>query len=306
VLISQTVPTFFMEVLGISSGTVKARAVARVGGGTTCFFTLNPTASNTLSVSNGVSVSSSCGIMVDSSSSTALTATGGATLTAPYIGVVGRYTVNNGATVNPTPTVGVSPVSDPLASLARPGVGNCDHTSLVIGGGVTTSLNPGTYCKGITIGNGSTVTFNPGTYVIKGGGMWINGGSHVTGNGVTFYNSYATGYTYAPFTFDNGTTETLAAPTAGSYAGILLYQDPTVVSSLRNVFAGGTSANLTGALYFPTTGLDFSNGTSAAYTIIVADNVNFTGGVKLNNNYTSLPGGSPIKGSAALSEKTSI
>jgi hypothetical protein len=35
----------------------------------------------------------------------------------------------------------------------------------------------------------------------------------------------------------------------------------------------------------------------------VADNVTFTGGATLNNNYSSLPGGtSPIKGNAALSE----
>ena len=143
---------------------------------------------------------------------------------------------------------------------------------------------------------------NPGLYVLKGSGFNINGGAHVTGTGVTFYNSYATGYAYQPFVFDNGTTVTLTAPTTGTYAGILLYQDPTVVSASRNSFAGGASLNLTGTLYFPTTGLTFSNGANAAYTIIVADNVNFTGGVTLNNNYSSLPGGSPIKGSAALSE----
>jgi hypothetical protein len=118
-----------------------------------------------------------------------------------------------------------------------------------------------------------------------------------------FYDTYATGYSYAPFTFNNGSTVTLTAPTTGTYAGILLYQDPTVVSSLMNNLAGGASLNLTGTLLFPTTGLDISNGVNAAYTIIVADNVNFTGGVKLNNNYSSLPGGtSPIKGSPTLSE----
>lgn len=76
-----------------------------------------------------------------------------------------------------------------------------------------------------------------------------------------------------------------------------------MVSAAVNNFAGGASLTLTGTLYFPTTGVDFSNGASAAYTIIVADNVTFTGGATLNNNYSSLPGGtSPIKGNAALSE----
>ena len=124
----------------------------------------------------------------------------------------------------------------------------------------------------------------------------------MTGTGVMFYNTTATGYTFQPFTFANGSTETLSAPTTGTYAGILLFQDPTVVSSAVSSFAGGTNANLTGTLYLPKAGLSFSNGASAAYTIIVADSVVFTGGVTLNNNYSSLPGGSPIKGNAALSE----
>ena len=118
-----------------------------------------------------------------------------------------------------------------------------------------------------------------------------------------FYNTYASGYAYGPINFANGTTETFTAPTTGTYAGMLFFQDPTVVGGAASSFAGGTSANLAGTLYFPTTALSFSNGASAAYTIIVADSVSFTGGVTLNNNYSSLPGGtSPIKGGQALSE----
>jgi hypothetical protein len=303
VLISQSVPTFFMQVLGFSSVTIQVRSVAHQGGGgTTCFYALDPSMSSALSVSNGVTATFACGVMIDSSSTTALNVTGGSHLNAPYIGVTGNYTVNNGSSISPAPAVGVSPVSNPLSALPKPAVGACTFTGTVIGGGVTTTLGPGTYCKGLTIGNGATVTLNAGMYVFEGGGFNINGGAHVTGTGVTFYNSYAAGSAYQPFTFNNGTTITLTAPTTGSYAGILLYQDPTVVSSAVNTFAGGASLNLTGTLYFPTTGISISNGVNAAYTIIVADNITFTGGVTLNNNYSSLPGGSPIKGSIGFSE----
>jgi hypothetical protein len=302
VLISQSVPTFFMQMLGFYSGMVQVRAVARVGGGTNCFYVLNPTMASALSVSGGVTVQFACGVQVNSTSNTALTVTGGSHVTAPYIAVAGKYTVNGGSTMSPAPAQGASPLSDPMASLPRPTVGNCDYTSVSIGNGNTTTLNPGTYCKGISLAGGSTVTFNPGTYVIKGGGLTISNGSHVTGNGVTFYNSYAAGYTYAPFTFNGGTTVTLTAPTTGSYAGILLFQDPTVVSALRNTFSNGTTSTLTGTLYFPTTGLDYSGGATAAYTIIVADNVTFSGGTTVNSNYSSLPGGSPVKGNTILSE----
>ncbi|HUB77367.1 MAG TPA: pilus assembly protein TadG-related protein [Bryobacteraceae bacterium] len=305
VIITQTVPTFFMEIMGFSSGTVRARAVAQTvgGGATSCFYALDPTMSNAFSVSNGVNVSSSCGIMIDSNSNTALTATGGAHLSAPSISVVGRYTVNNGATISPNPTTGVASVSNPFSSLPTPSVGSCNYTNYTAGGGQTVTLNPGVYCGGINIANGVTATFNAGTYILKGGGFTLGGGARVSGSGVMFYNTYAAGYSYGPINFANGTTETFVAPTSGTYAGILFFQDPAVSGGTASSFAGGTNANLTGTLYFPTTSLSFSNGASAAYTVIVADSVSFTGGVTLNNNYTSLPGGvSPIKGGQALSE----
>jgi hypothetical protein len=59
---------------------------------------------------------------------------------------------------------------------------------------------------------------------------------------------------------------------------------------------------MNGTLYFPTTALTFMGGSASAYTIIVADTVNFSGGATLNNNYSALPGGSPVKGGATLSE----
>jgi hypothetical protein len=305
VIISQTVPTFFMRVLGFSSGKVRARAVAQTvgGGASSCFYTLDPTMSNAFSVSNGVSVSSSCGIVIDSNSSTALTATGGAHLSAPSISLVGRYTMSNGATISPAPTTGIAAVSNPFVSLPTPSVGSCNNTGYTAGGGATVTLNPGVYCNGINIANNVTATFNPGTYILKGGGFTLGGGARVTGSGVTFYNTYGGGYSYGAINFANGTNETFSAPTSGTYAGMLFFQDPTVINGAASSFAGGTNANLTGALYFPTTSLSFSNGASAAYTIIVADSVSFTGGVTINNNYASLPGGvSPIKGGQALSE----
>ncbi len=304
VLIYQKVPTFFMQVLGFSSGNARARAVAHVGGGgSTCFFALDPSMSNALSVANGVSVTSSCGIMVNSNSATAITATGGATLSAPTISVVGKYTISNGATISPLPTQGATAASNPFASLPAPSVGSgCDHTNYTVGGNTTITLSPGIYCGGLSTTNGAKVTLNPGTYIMKGGGVQFTGGSTVTGTGVMFYNTYAAGYPYGAILLNNGTTVTLTASTTGTYAGILMFQNPTLVGGAASGFSGGCIAKLTGALYFPTTALAYSNGASAPYTIIVADSVTFTGGVKINSDYASLPGGSPIKGSVALSE----
>ncbi|MGA7234203.1 MAG: hypothetical protein WBY44_00890, partial [Bryobacteraceae bacterium] len=57
-----------------------------------------------------------------------------------------------------------------------------------------------------------------------------------------------------------------------------------------------------GALYFPTSALSYSGGAASDYTIIVAKTVSFSGGTTLNSDYSSLPGGSPVKGNAVMSE----
>jgi hypothetical protein len=302
VLISQNVPTFFMEMIGISSGTVRARAVALLGSGTSCFYVLDPAASAAFSVSGGVTVTVNCGIMVDSSSATAVSVTNGSKLTATYIDVAGKDTVSGGSSISPAPLTGATPSGDPLSYLAKPSVGACTYTNKSVGNGATTTLAPGTYCGGISIGGGSTVTFNPGTYILKGGGLSLSNGSTITGSGVTFFNTAATGYSYGPVTLAGGTTVTLSAPTTGSLAGILFFQDSSVGAAAASSISNGASAALNGTLYFPTTALTFSGGSSSAYTIIVADTVNFSNGATLNNNYSSLPGGSPVKGGATLSE----
>ena len=85
---------------------------------------------------------------------------------------------------------------------------------------------------------------------------------------------------------------------------MLFFQDRTIVSAAMNQFVGGINMSLSGTLYFPTTPVTFSNGSSSSspYSIIVAKTVAFTGGTKLNNDYSSLPGGNPIKGNGLLSE----
>src|ERR1039457_250336 len=113
VLISQNVPTFFMELIGISSGTVQARAVARLGSGTSCFYALDPAASGAFSVSGGVTVQINCGVMVDSSSTTAMSVSGGSHVTATYFDVTGNATGYGGARKRAGPFTGGTGASGP-------------------------------------------------------------------------------------------------------------------------------------------------------------------------------------------------
>ena len=101
---------------------------------------------------------------------------------------------------------------------------------------------------------------------------------------------------------NNNVTVNLSAPTTGgvnSLEGILFFQDASIAAgSGASSFAGGTYITLSGALYFPTTQLSYSNGINAAYTILVANTIIFAGGATMNNNYTSLADGSPIQASS--------
>lgn len=302
VVISQSVPTFFMGLLGFASGTVQARAVARLGSGTNCLYTLDPSAPSAFSASGGATVTFNCGVVVDSSSSTALSVSGGARITANSVGVAGKASISGGATVSPSPVQGVTAQSDPFSYLSKPTVGACNDTNTSVSGGATATLNPGVYCRGISISGGSRVTFTAGTYILKGGGLSVSGGSSISGNGLTFFNTSASGYSYQPVSISGGSSINLSAPTTGSLAGILFFQDPSVGSAAQSSISGGADAIMNGAFYFPSTGLAYSGGTGGQYTIIVARTVSFSGGSTLNSDYSSLPAGSPVKGGATLSE----
>jgi hypothetical protein len=326
VLIVQAEPTYFLRVLGNSSIKVGTRAVSGIMNATGCLYALDASAAKAFTASNGANVNSSCGIFVNSSSSDAFDIVGGATVKTTGVGVVGGASINNGGSVQNMSggalilSLSIAPTGDPLAHINTPTVASCTFTGAQNLNSYTAQqsppysgryvINPGVYCGGINVSNGTTVTFNPGTYVLAGGGMsLLNGGGTASGTNVTFYltTGAQAGYSgansaYAGITIANGVTVNLSAPTTGginSLEGILFFQDRSVpIGSATSVFAGGANSTLSGALYFPTTALNYSNGSNGAYTILVANTLTFTGGATMNNNYTSLADGSPIQSSS--------
>ena len=314
VLVTSEQRNYFMTVLGRQKTTVTARAVATlVGAGGPapgCIYTLGPPG-----LGVGVDVvgtptlqATTCGIEDNGNFTTS-----GAKLNvnAGTIGVVGLDTNNGGGTVtcsvNPSqcPVNGIPAVGDPLSYLnSNPPCTSCN------GGGKldvkgTQTVSPGTYSS-ITVNAGANATFSPGTYIIDGNkGLTINGGATVTGTGVTFY---LTGS--ANVTINGGTgsapTVQFSAPNSGTYAGVLFWQAPGDTSVAK--IDGSSTSYYQGGLYFPSAELDFGGtsftNASAAYTLIVADNlkINGTATVQLNSNYSSLPGGVSIVQNARLVE----
>ncbi len=305
-IVTKPEQTYFLRVLGYNSVAIMGRAVAHTGAHD-CIYVMDPSANNALVTSGGSNLSSGCGIVVNSSSTSGLVASGGACISAAAIGV-NASSESQAACVSPAATFNVPRVSDPLAYLTEPTPGTCTP-STTSGHGYTATngatISQGTYCGGITVQGGATLNLNGGLYILDGGGLTVSGGSNIIGNGVTFYNTGTSSLQYKPITVSGGSTTSLTAPTTGNYAGILFFEDrglSTNNNNQKNAISGASGAQFTGALYFLNSELDFTGGSNAAYTVIVADILNITGGTTVNSNYSTLGGASPARETAALGE----
>jgi len=283
VQVSAVQPTFFMRIFGVNSVTVSTVAVALSSSATNCIYGLN-TVGTALSNSGTVNAPT-CGI-VDNAN---LLNTN--SVTAALVAVHGTA---SGAATSPAATTGTVQAGDPLFRLAAPRTrGGCTPNPNIAGARNQT-IFANTYC-GITIGGSGNVTLSPGTYAVTGGGgITFSGTGTITGNGVTIYMGAGGG----PVNINNapGSSRTLqlTAPTAGALAGILFFQDRGNAQT-ASIDGKGTS-RLQGALYFPDATLNLANtGTLANYTLAVAKSLSFTGTVNFGSNFSSLPGGSPIK-----------
>jgi Flp pilus assembly protein TadG len=176
----------------------------------------------------------------------------------------------------------------------------CGAVDIVGNSAVT--LQPGKYFGGIKITGNATVTFSPGTYILAGGALTVTGNSTLKGTGVTFYDTSATGYSYAPIDLTGNETASLSAPTSGTFESFLFFQDPSVaVGSAGATIVGNSSSTFDGIVYFPTTTLTYvGNSSGSGYTILVAYDITITGNSSftIGNNYSSLADGAPIKSSA--------
>jgi hypothetical protein len=84
--------------------------------------------------------------------------------------------------------------------------------------------------------------------------------------------------------------------------GILFFQDRSIAGP-SNVISGGSSLDLHGALYFPTSHLDFSGSSSgtASCALVVASTITFSGSSTLGAGCSDFANGTPIK-TVALAE----
>jgi hypothetical protein len=281
------------------SGASATAAIVSTGTPSGCIYVLNTTASRAMQVA-GSTVTTTCGVFVNSNATDALETEGNPSsgsyyISASSISIVGHYQNNGQGSFNPTPLVGQTAVTDPLASLQAPSVGACAHTNYNWSQGVTTVL-PGVYCGGINI-SGGTVIFTAGEYIMNGGGLSINSANTtVTGSGVSFYNTATSGYSYGTLTISGQPSVTFSAPTAGSLQGIFWFSDRSDTNTNQNQFNGSTNASIQGTIYIPTASLLYTGQSgSGTYTGLVVNKLQMNGSTNFKQDptgqYTGLSSG---------------
>jgi hypothetical protein len=118
--ITQSVPTYFLRTLGFTSLNVGARAVSGAIAGPACIYALDPTDSQTFSLTGNANVTAQCGLIDDSSSSSGLYLSGNITLKATTIGVSANgFSESGNITLSPQPVPNVAMLANPLAARAQ-------------------------------------------------------------------------------------------------------------------------------------------------------------------------------------------
>jgi Flp pilus assembly protein TadG len=247
------VATAFMQIVSVSTMHVSVTATAAASGSTNvCILLVDPSASQSLLVNSGASINApNCEIDVLSTGSPA--AIFNTTLNVADVCIKGSTDIVNGG-AKPPVQLSCKAISDPFAGkLPSVTVGSCDFNNQTYNPG-TITVNPGVYCGWTNFNGTSNITFNPGLYVIKSGGMTINSGSTITGTGVTFYLVDQN----ATIQFNGGITAALAAPTSGTYSGILVFE-PGGLPLSNFVFNGSKGENMQGLLYMPSRNVTFNS-----------------------------------------------
>ncbi len=264
---------------------ISARAVAEVvGNGDYCVLALENTNTSGIPIGGNATVNLGCGMMSNAPSTSSIIAGGSSN--------VGNYAPG---TVRQSYAL---PLRDPYRNLPNPPNISSSNTDARVQPNRSNTFGPGTYR---TIDISGTATFNPGVYYVTGS-MNFGSQSNVTTNGAVFIltatNAANNTANIARVNMNGGARINMTAPTSGTYAGILFYQDRRASSMATNIINGNSTSLLQGALYFPRQELQM-NGTSGMNTRciqIVARRVDWRGNTAIQNVCPANSGASSFKG----------
>lgn len=296
-VLTEKVPMYFAQLVGIRTETVAARAEAgRIAG--PCIVALGGppggpyTDDGALTILAGVLVHSRCPVIDESTADDALECTVTLGVTAPVINVSGGTAGLLGTPISlcglwtTRAHTGVEPLNphDPLDYLPAPPnstnptcgsrsgntfTGSPSQVNILLTG--TYTFNPGVYCGGISItaALGANITFNPGTYILtqtRTGilGIGADGGLNITVSAL----STITGKGVTFYSEGGSSTITvpetlglsnfnLSAPTSGEYGGVLFFQPASNTSGDTFLVSLAQGGVMNGAIYAPGAALNY-------------------------------------------------
>jgi hypothetical protein len=296
VVITETSHSFFGPLVGGRLNPAARATAAQVyaGGGQgnmsqACVDVLDTSGNQAFKEGGGSEVRSSCGVWDNSTASDcnqggALYVTGDSTLRATAVSVSGVDCIDPGSQIR-VPHSGVDtsvvPVPDPFSSLPAPPVSGCQPGDFTNPQATPYTPAPGCYTS-FDLTNGNSLNLSAGVYVINGGSFNLQSGPVTSSGGVTIYLTNG-----ATVNIGGGTQVTLSAPTSGTYAGVLFFQDKGDTGT--STFGGGAADIFNGTIYAPGGKVLFTNGLQESTMAVVAKDVDFESGTyKLDSD----PGGS--------------
>lgn len=281
---------FFLHFIAAEITPIRAHAQAStIGLRLACVLGLAPLVPPSVQLwANASLVADGCDVYSNTKIPLGLVVNDNATLKADLICVSGGYVALSPGAVEPKPITDCPSFDDPLASRPAPKVGGCDHLAMIIINQNKT-LNPGTYCGGLTILGKSKVKLNPGVYIIHNGLLKVSDSASMTGENVGFYLSGL----LTLMLFDSGSTIDLTAPKDGLLAGILFFEDRKAIPLRIHRIGSNNARNLVGTIYLPL-GILFVDANApvadnSAYTALVVRSLQLSKGpnLVLNSDYKS-------------------
>jgi Flp pilus assembly protein TadG len=308
VIISEPMPRLLSSLFISTGPTIAARSVALANPtqtGPACVLTLDTNSETSMSLSGNPALTfNSCSLWVNSAGTGALTLGGSSSISANAAYIVGTVSGSGLTTTNGIYTH-VDPHVDPYASAAVPSYTGCNQNNYKITGHTTDTISPsaGTpyvFCNGLQVMGGSTINLCPGTYIIDQGTLDLKGGATFnappssgcssTGGVTIVLTNHTTSGNPADIDFGANSTVNITAPTTGSLAGLAIFQDRRACGSCSATLIGGSSQNITGAIYFPDNSVQYGGGATtggAVCTQLIAYQITFKGNSKFNSSCSS-------------------
>lgn len=263
---------------------IKVEAIAAVlNNGDYCVISLEDTGDTGITFTGSSIAELGCGVVTNSTGDEAIIATGATKVFATPVAAVGY--IPPGEYEPGTDIISYSvPQRDPYAGLEDP-TSNipfpCKPAETVKPNDNTT-LYPGCYA-GIKIQG--TAVMSPGTYFINKGDFETNASSIISADGVTIILT-GTGSDIGQVKMNGGASINMKAPTTGTYAGVLFYKDRNTPPGYNDVFNGGASGSILGAIYMPTQKITLNGNSNFATNCLqlIARKIEFSGNTKITNN----------------------